>query len=138
MTQDQNPAREETPAEQKERLLQRCDAYRAGIGRSRRIVKNHLGVDEIAKSAIGLVSTRAQVALGNFSDMFDLKNMSSAKLQRLLPLVVSGLSLLAKRNVLRLLLRGATVAGIGATAIYFLARKKNKSNREHIALHERL
>ncbi len=138
MTQDQNPEKQETPAEQKARLLQQCDAYRAGIGRSRRIVKNNLSGDQIARSAIGLVSARAQVALGNFTDMFDLRSMSSAKLQRLLPLVVSGVSLLAKGKVLKLLLRGATIAGIGAAAIYFLARKKNKPSLEHIALHERL
>lgn len=138
MTQDSKPEREETLAQQKKRLQQQCDAYRAGIGRSRKIVSAHLGADEIAKTAIGLVSARAQVALTNFSDMFDLKNVSAAKLQRLLPLVVSGVSLLAKGSLWRSLLRGATVAGIGATAVYFVTRKKKHASHEHVALHEHL
>ena len=135
MTQD---SREETPAQQKKRLLQQCDTYRAGIGRSRRIVSAHLGADEIAKTAIGLVSARAQLALANFSDMFNLKSLSATKLQRLLPLVVSGVSLLAKGSLWRSLLRGAAVAGVGATAVYFATRKKDKARHEHVALHERL
>ena len=137
MTQNTNPEREETLAQQKKKLLQQCDAYRAGIGRSRKIVSANLGADEIAKTAIGLVSTRAQIALSNFSDMFDLKSMSAAKLQRLLPLVISGVSLLAKGSLWRSLLRGAAVAGIGAAGIYF-ARRKKKSSHDHVALHERL
>ncbi len=138
MTQDQKPEKEETLAQQKKRLLQQCDAYRAGIGRSRKIVRAHLGADEIAKTAISLVSTRAQLALANFSDMFDLKHMSGAKLQRLLPLLVSGVSLLAKGSLWRSLLRGAAVAGIGATAVYFATHKKKRASHEHVALHEHL
>lgn len=138
MTQDIQPEREETLAQKKIRLLQECDAYRVGIGRSRRVVSAHLGPKEIAKTAIGLVSTRAQTAFANFSDMFDFNSLTAAKLQRLLPLVVSGVSLLAKGTVLRSLLRGAAVAGVGATAIYFATRKKKKVSQEHVALHERL
>ncbi len=138
MTQDNKPEKEETLAQQKQRLLQQCNAYRAGIGRSRRVVRAHLGPDELAKTAIGLISMRAQLALANFSDMFDLKSLSAAKLQRLLPLVVSGVSLLAKGSLLRSLLRGAAVAGIGATAIYFVTRKKKAASHEHVALHEHL
>ncbi len=138
MTQESRPEKEETPAQQKKRLLQQCNAYRAGIGRSRKIVSAHLGADEIAKTAIGLVSTRAQLALANFSDMFDFRNLSAAKLQRLLPLVVSGVSLLAKGSLWRSLLRGAAVAGVGATAVYFATRKKKRASHEHVALHEHL
>ncbi|MDO9420153.1 MAG: hypothetical protein Q7T66_05770 [Herminiimonas sp.] len=138
MTQDSQPEKQETLAQQKKRLLQECDAYRAGIGRSRRVVSAHLGPNEIAKTAIGLVSRRAQIAFANFSDMFDFNSLTAAKLQRLLPLVVSGVSLLAKGTILRSLLRGAAVAGVGATAIYFATRKKKKASQEHVALHERL
>ena len=138
MTQDSKPEKEETLAQQKQRLLQQCNAYRAAIGRSRKIVRAHLGPDELARTAIGLVSMRAQSALANFSDMFDLKSLSTAKLQRLLPLVVSGVSLLAKGSLWRSLLRGAAVAGIGATAIYFVTRKKKTTSHEHVALHEHL
>lgn len=138
MTQNSKPEKEETLAQQKKRLQQQCNAYRAGIGRSRKIVSAHLGADEIAKAAIGLVSTRAQLALANFSDMFDLRSLSAAKLQRLLPLVVSGVSLLGKGSLWRSLLRGAAVAGIGATAVYFATHKKKRGSHEHVALHEHL
>lgn len=138
MTQDVKPEKEETLEQQKKRLLLQCNAYRAEIGRSRKVVTDNLGVDELAKTAIGLVSTRAQIALNNFSDMFDLKSLTAAKLQRLLPLVVSGVSLLAKGSLWRSLLRGAAVAGIGATAVYLAKRKKRPASHEHVALHEHL
>ena len=138
MTQDITPEKEETLTQKKKRLLQQCDDYRSEIGRSHKVVSAHLGVNEIAKTVIGLVSVRAQSALANFLDMFDLKTLSTAKLKRLLPLLVSGVSLLAKGTLWRSLIRGAAVAGVGATAIYFVTRKKKRTSHEHIALHERL
>lgn len=137
MTQDQNPQRQESLAEQKEKLLLQCRAYRSAVGRSRKVVRSHLGADEIARTAIGLVSARAQTALANVSDFLDLKNMSGAKLQRLLPLLVSGVSLLSRRSLLKPVLRGAAVIGTAAAAVYFLSRKKSK-NDKHVALHEHL
>ena len=138
MTQDHKPEKEESVAEQKKRLLQQCDAYRNGIGRSRKVVAAHLGQGELAKTVIGLVSTRAHIALNNFSSMFDLKSFSGDALQRLLPLAVSGVSLLAKRSVWRSLARGAVVAGIGATVVYFSSRKKKSAHEKHVALREHL
>lgn len=129
----------ESPAQHKERLLLQCRAYRAGIGYSRKVVRAHLGADEIAKTAIGMVSVRAQSALANFSDLLDFKNFSGAKLQRLLPLVVSGVSLLSRRSLLKPVLRGALVVGSTAAALYFVSRKKSKrTTGEHIALKEHL
>lgn len=139
MTQDRKLQEEETLAQRKERLLLQCRAYRSGIGRARNTVRAHLGADEIAKTAIGLVSARAQSALANFSDLLDFRNMSSAKLQRLLPLIVSGVSLLARRSLWRPILKGAAVAGTAAATVYFLSRKKaKKTDDKHVALHEHL
>lgn len=139
MTQDQMPETKESLAQHKERLLLQCSIYRAGIGRSRKIVRAHLNTDDIAKTAVAMISARAQLALANFSDSFDLKNISGAKLQRLLPLLISGVSLLSRRSLLMPMLRGASIAGIGVAAIYFLARKKTaKADGEHVALHEHL
>lgn len=135
MTQDSKRVKEETIAQQKERLRQQCDAYRAGIGRSRKVVRAHLGADEIAKIAIGLVSARAQAALSNFPGLFGLKSVAVA--QRVLPLVLT-VSLLRKRSMWSSLFRRATLAGLGATAVYFVTRKKKKADHEHVALHERL
>ena len=139
MTPDRKPQEEETSEQRKERLRLQCRAYRAGIGRARNTVRAHLGADEIAKTAIGLISARAQSALANFSDLLDFRSMSGAKLQRLLPLVVSGVSLLARRSLWRPILKGAAVAGTAAATVYFFSRKKTKkSDGEHIALHEHL
>ena len=87
-------------------------------------MRDNLGADGIAKTALGLVSTRAQSAFTNFADMLDFKHISSDKLRRLLPLVVSGVSLLTRRSVLRPILRGALVLGSAGTALYFLSKKK--------------
>lgn len=138
MTQDRNPEREETAAQRKARLVQQCREYRAGIGRSRTIVRSHLGVDGLAKTAVGLVSSRAQSALINFSDMFDLKSISGAKLQRMLPLLVSGVSLLTRRSLWKPMLRGAVAVGTVAATVYFFSRKEKKAKTEHVALHEHL
>lgn len=128
---------EESFAERKQRLLAQCKAYRIAIGEARDVVHANLGADALAKTAIGLVSVRAQSAFASVSDMFDLKSLTGEKLRRLLPLVVSGVSLLTKRSVLRPLLRGALVVGSAGTALYFLSKKK-KASSKHVALHEHL
>ena len=112
MTTDHREPEHESSAQRKERLLQQCKAYRAAIGQARVVVRDNLGADGIAKTALGLVSTRAQSAFTNFADMLDFKHISSDKLRRLLPLVVSGVSLLTRRSVLRPILRGALVLGL--------------------------
>lgn len=127
---------EESTAQRKQRLLEQCKAYRIAIGEARNVVRENLGADAIAKTAIGLVSVRAQSAFANVADLFDLKSLSGEKLRRLLPLVVSGVSLLTKRSVLRPILRGALVVGSAGTALYFLSKKKKGS--KHVALHEHL
>jgi hypothetical protein len=132
--------REETLAQHKERLLLQCRAYRVAIGQSRRTVRAHLGADVIAKTAVGLVSSRAQSALANFSDLFDFRNLSGAKLQRLLPLVVSGVSLLSRRSLLKPVLRGAAVVGAAGAGLYFYSRRKAKkeTDERHGMHHEHL
>ena len=122
MTTDHREPEHESSAQRKERLLQQCKAYRAAIGQARVVVRDNLGADGIAKTALGLVSTRAQSAFTNFADMLDFKHISSDKLRRLL--VVSGVSLLTRRSVLRPILRGALVLGSAGTALYFLSKKK--------------
>ena len=117
-------------------MLEQCKAYRVAIGEARNVVRENLGADAIAKTAIGLVSVRAQSAFANVADLFDLKSLSGEKLRRLLPLVVSGVSLLTKRSVLRPILRGALVVGSAGTALYFLSKKKKGG--KHVALHEHL
>lgn len=131
---------EETPAQQKERLVLQCRAYRIAIGQSRKTVRAHLGADAIAKTAVGLVSARAQSALANFSDLLDFRNLSGVKLQRLLPLVISGASLLSRRALWKPVLRGAAVVGAAGAGLYFYSRRKAKkaADERHGVHHEHL
>lgn len=115
----------ETMAQHKERLILQCRAYRAGIGQSRKVVRAHLGRDALAKTALGLVSARAQSAFANVSDLINLSGgMSIAKLQRLAPFVLSGISILSRRSLLKPILRGTAVVGAVGAGLYFFSRKK--------------
>lgn len=129
--------RQETPAEQKERLIMQCRAYRIAVRNARSSVRANLNPQSIAKTAVGMVSTRAQSALANFSDLLDFRNISGAKLQRLLPLVVSGVSLLSRRSLWKPVLRGAAVVGAAGASLYFFSRRKSKKQL-HVARHEHL
>lgn len=130
----------ETAAQKKERLVMQCRAYRIAIGQSRKMVRANLGPEAIAKTAVGLVSARAQSALANFSDLLDFRNLSGAKLQRMLPLVISGASLLSRRALWKPVLRGAAVVGAAGAGLYFYSRKKAKkaADERHGVHHERL
>lgn len=129
----------ETLAQKKERLLLQCRAYRIAVTHSKQVVSAHLGAEEIAKTAVGMVSSRAQSALANFSGLLDFRNLSAAKVQRLLPLVISGVSLLSRRSLLKPVLRGAAVVGAVGAGLYFYSRKKTKKTElQHGAHHERL
>jgi hypothetical protein len=71
------------------------------------------------------------------SDLLDLKNISGAKLQRLVPLLISGPTLLSRRALFKPVLRGALVAGTAGAALYFFSRKK-RTDGKHVALREHL
>jgi hypothetical protein len=131
----------ETLAQRKERLVLQCRAYRAAVHHSRAEVRSHLGIQTIAKTALGLVGLRAgSAALSNFSGILDLKNgVSLGKLQKLLPVLAGGYSLLRKGSLLKPLLRGALIVGGAGTAAYFYARSKSaKSRHDRAAHHEHL
>ena len=120
----------ETLAQQKERLILQCRAYRAGIGQSRNVVRSNLGREALAKTALSLVGARAQSAFSNVSDLINLSGgLSFAKIQRLAPFVLSGISILSRRSVLKPILRGAAlVSAVGAGLYFFSKKKKNPSD----------
>ncbi|GGI55010.1 hypothetical protein [Oxalicibacterium solurbis] len=128
--------RTETLAEQKERLILQCRAYRIAVGNAKSVVRANMGPDAIAKTAVGMVSARAQSALANFSDLLDFRSLSGAKLQKLLPLVISGVSLLSRRSLWKPVLRGAAVVGAAGAGLYLFSRRRKK--HEHVARHEQL
>jgi hypothetical protein len=129
----------ETLAQRKERLLLQCRAYRAAVGHSKQVVRDKLSTRAIATAAVGIAGVRAQSAVGNFVDLLDFKNISAVKLQRLLPLLASGYSLLARRSLLKPVFRGAAVVGAAGALVYFFTRKKSATARhEHATRHEHL
>ncbi|MDQ7968122.1 MAG: hypothetical protein REI95_00625 [Oxalicibacterium faecigallinarum] len=117
----------ETLAQQKERLILQCRAYRAGLGQSRNVVRSNLGREALAKTALSLVGARAHSALSNVSDLINLSGgLSLAKIQRMAPYVLSGITFLSRRSVLKPVLRGAAlVAALGAGLYFFSKKKKN-------------
>lgn len=114
----------ETLAQQKERLRLQCRAYRTGIGQSRQVLRSRLRRDALAGTALSLVSARAQSALGSVSELINTGNLGGIKLQKVLPLVVSGVSLLSRKSVLKPVVRGLTLVSAVGAGLYFFARKK--------------
>ncbi|HWT71083.1 MAG TPA: hypothetical protein VN361_02740 [Oxalicibacterium sp.] len=127
----------ETLVQRKERLKLQCRAYRAAVHHARSEVRSHLGIQAIAKTALGLVGLRAgSAALSNFSGILDLKNgVSLGKLQKLLPVLAGGYSLLRRRSLLRPVLRGALFAGGAGAAAYLYARSKSAKRQHDRAVH---
>lgn len=116
----------ETLAQQKERLRQQCRAYRSGIGQSSQVVRSQLGGEALAKMALRLVSARAQSALATLSDLLHVVNLSGIKLEKLLPIVLSGISLLLRGSVLKPMVRGLTLVSAVGAGLYFFTRKKKR------------
>lgn len=127
----------ETLAQRKERLMLQCRAYRAAVHHSRAEVRSHLGIQAIAKAALGVAGLRAgSAALSNFSGFLDLKNgVSFSKLQKLLPVLAGGYSLLRRRALLKPILRGALIVGGAGAAAYLYARSKSAKSRHDRATH---
>jgi hypothetical protein len=119
----------ETTAQRKARLQQECLDYRSAIAHSRRVIRNNLGVESIAKSAAGIVGQRAQYALGRVTDVFDVSDLKSEKIRRALPVLLSTYSLLSQRALLKPVLRGAALFGIAGSGLYWYARRKAKQEK---------
>lgn len=120
----------ETPAQQKERLRQQCRAYRTGIGQSRQVLRSRLRKDALAGTAMGLVAARAQSALGNMSGFLQGGGLAGIKLQKVLPVVLSGVSLLSRKSVFKPVAKGLTIAGAVGAGLYFFARQKKQTPEE--------
>lgn len=135
------PTAHETLAQRKERLMLQCSAYRVAVAHSKSTVRSRMSIQSMAKTAAGLVGLRAAAgssAFSNLSGLLDMKNLSSANIRKMLPLIVSGYSLLARRSLIKPLLRGAAIVGGAGAAAYLYSRQKSRKKHRHIALHEHL
>lgn len=112
-----------TAAQRKKMLVAQGAMYRLGLVKSKNELQANLHPDVLAKSALNSFVTTASTALGHG---FNLRNLSGANLQTILPVVISVVSLLAKRKALiKPLLIGA-IALAAASGIARLVAKKKK------------
>lgn len=108
--------------QQKRLLITQGAVYRAGISESANVVRTNLHADVLARNAINHLVANATAAVHN---LFDSRNFTSGNLRTFLPLLVSGVSLIAKKKtLLKPVLAGAVALAAIATGIYFLGKKK--------------
>jgi hypothetical protein len=114
-----------TAAQKKKLLIVRGAMYRAGLTESQHAVRVNLQPDMLAKSALAGVVTTASAALGTG---LSLRGIRDGNFKTILPLLISGFSLLAKR---RALIKPALTGAIALTAAVAVARlavnKKGKA-----------
>jgi hypothetical protein len=116
-------------AQRKRMLVNQGAAYRSGLTESRKVVQANLHADVFARSAAAHFALRASTAVGA---LLSLKSLKNGNLEALVPLLTSGISLMAKRVPLTPLVRGAVVlAAVGATV--FFAFKKKHAGRKRAA-----
>jgi hypothetical protein len=110
-----------SPAQRKSTLIAQGALYRSGITASQNAVQANLHVDALARSAVHHFAARSSAVLAT---LLSLNSLRKGNLRAVLPLLTTGVSLLAKRGAVKPMLRGAAVlAAVGAGA-FFLIRKK--------------
>lgn len=114
-----------TAAQRKKLLIAQGALYRLGLVESKNALRMNLQPDALAKSAFNGVVDTVSARLGKG---LSLRNIGDANLQAFLPLLISVISLLAKRkSLIKPLLIGAA-AIVAAGGIARLVRSK-KSER---------
>lgn len=111
-------------AQRKRMLVIQGALYRSGISSAADSVRANLQVEVLARNVISHVAASATAGLGNALSLQSLKN---GNLQKLLPLAVSGVSLLMKRSSFKSGIGGALlVAAITAIATFALKKKNSQ------------
>jgi len=120
----------ETLEQRKQRLILQCRAYRLAIDHSKEGVRSRLGVQAIAKTAAGLAGLGAGSALANLTNLFHPQNLSSGRLQKLLPVLATGYSLLKRSSLPHIRWRRVLLLGAAGTAAGFYVREKMRQKRQ--------
>ncbi|MEC5215291.1 hypothetical protein RCH09_000221 [Actimicrobium sp. GrIS 1.19] len=119
MSQDLNHPIPATLAERKEKLIREGAAYRAAVRGARDMFNKNLRTEALARGLIAHLTGNAYAVIGN------LLGGKRGNLQTLLPLVVSGVSLMLKARLLLPMWRSVGVIGaVGAGAWLLFRRKK--------------
>lgn len=114
-------------AQRKKMLLVEGAIYRYEIMNARETVRSSLHATALAKSAIGHFTATASAAVEN---IFNLRNLQHGGLKTLLPLVMTGVSLLSKRGLVRPVLKVTLILGAAVAAAYVVVRKKRRAGNE--------
>jgi hypothetical protein len=112
-----------TTAQRKKLLIAQGVMYRAGLTEAKNAVRANLQTDVLVKGSLSSLVTAASGALGHG---FSLRNFREANFQTLLPLLISGVSLLVKKRSLIQPLSAVAVALTTAAAIAGFMFKKPK------------
>jgi hypothetical protein len=113
----------------KRELIAAGSAYRSAVGEARQQVKANLQVESLARKAMG------QLALAAVAAFKSRKNPSlvASGARTLLPLLISGASMLSKKTAAKPIVRKVVLAGVAGAAIAFLAKRKIARWREERA-----
>ncbi len=104
-----------SPAQRKSALVARGAGYRAGVVRSKEVVRTNLHADALA------------IVIGA---LLGLNSLRKGNLRALAPLLATGVNMLAKRGAIKPLARGAAVlAAVGGA--FFLLRKRRAARLSH-------
>jgi hypothetical protein len=105
--------------ERKKHLIAEGAIYRAEVMLSKQALQDSLQPESLARGALH------QLALGALSMLARRGGLPGVKLQTLLPLAVTAIGALAKRKwLLKIVLRGAALAGVTAGVAVLVSRKK--------------
>jgi uncharacterized YccA/Bax inhibitor family protein len=104
----------------KQELIAAGATYRKAVGEARQQVKTGLQGESLARKTIGQLALTAVAA---FKSRKSASLMTSGA-RTLLPLLVSGISMLAKKKAVKPAIRKVLVAGAVGTIIAVLAKRK--------------
>lgn len=108
-----------TLEERKRKLLAEGALFRVGIMQARGVVSANMSAESLARNMLGRVAgTLSSAFHGTFSG-------KGSNLQSLSPLLISGLSLLARRSMRKPVLYGAIISA-SAVGAYYLARRRKR------------
>lgn len=112
----------------KKQLVVQGALYRADLSLATKAIRTNLNTESLATNLI------TEIAIAAFSALKSRTGLNVANLQTAIPLVLSGISLLTKKSLIKPILRGvaiaASVAGIAAFVLKVRARRRATAEDE--------
>lgn len=118
-------------SDRKRKLIAEGRVWRAEVLHSKEVVREGLRPDSMARRVLGQVAVAGLAALRAKGGIAGIAGLPGINFGAVLPLVVSGVTALAKRQTLiKPALRGAAIAGAAAAIAAFLFRRRKKQAGE--------